>query len=246
MRVERSSLDQVKKRFEVNKKKLEEKQKEYDFEERMKELREEVSSHFPKLDPGDSQSEDTCSPQMFCRFNFNGSNCSITCVLSFLSLVRRRRRRPTRRRSRRRGSAGRKTTWTSKRMTRWLRWWVSQGSARPRRVTDDDLTAGQETGFCSMWIFRPEPDSKLRMEDSCCRLRSSLHSLDVLFIVLDLKFYLQADSYFGSYLHHCEFWSLLIQKLPVRGKKDVRTETNDGRTQTRDQKTKLQKFPLSW
>lgn len=43
MRVERSSLDQVKKRFEVNKKKMEEKQKEYDFEERMKELREEVS-----------------------------------------------------------------------------------------------------------------------------------------------------------------------------------------------------------
>lgn len=42
MRVERSSLDQVKKRFEVNKKKLEEKQKEYDFEERLKELREEV------------------------------------------------------------------------------------------------------------------------------------------------------------------------------------------------------------
>lgn len=43
MRVERSSLDQVKKRFEVNKKKIEEKQTEYDFEERMKELREEVS-----------------------------------------------------------------------------------------------------------------------------------------------------------------------------------------------------------
>jgi len=43
MRVERSSLDQVKKRFEVNKKKMEEKQKEYDFEERMKELREELS-----------------------------------------------------------------------------------------------------------------------------------------------------------------------------------------------------------
>lgn len=44
MRVERSSLDQVKKRFEVNRKKMEEKQKEYDFEERMKELREEVSA----------------------------------------------------------------------------------------------------------------------------------------------------------------------------------------------------------
>lgn len=44
MRVERSTLDQVKKRFEVNKKKMEEKQKDYDFEERMKELREEVSN----------------------------------------------------------------------------------------------------------------------------------------------------------------------------------------------------------
>uniref|UniRef100_A0A8C0WU89 Zinc finger matrin-type protein 2 n=1 Tax=Castor canadensis TaxID=51338 RepID=A0A8C0WU89_CASCN len=43
MRVERSTLDQVKKRFEVNKKKMEEKQKDYDFEERMKELREEIS-----------------------------------------------------------------------------------------------------------------------------------------------------------------------------------------------------------
>merc|ERR1719309_899581 len=41
MKVERSSLDQVKKRFETNKKKIEDKQKEYDFEERMKELREE-------------------------------------------------------------------------------------------------------------------------------------------------------------------------------------------------------------
>lgn len=51
MRVERSSLDQVKKRFEVNKKKLEEKQKEYDFEERMKELREEVSQATPPAGP---------------------------------------------------------------------------------------------------------------------------------------------------------------------------------------------------
>ncbi|KAG1702338.1 Zinc finger matrin-type protein 2 [Nymphon striatum] len=42
MRVERSSLDQVKKRFEMNKKKLEEKAKEYDFEQRMVELREEL------------------------------------------------------------------------------------------------------------------------------------------------------------------------------------------------------------
>ncbi|KAK2827213.1 hypothetical protein Q7C36_018139 [Tachysurus vachellii] len=39
--VERSTLDQVKKRFEVHKKKLEEKKKKDDSEERMKELREE-------------------------------------------------------------------------------------------------------------------------------------------------------------------------------------------------------------
>jgi len=42
MRIERSSLDQVKKRFEQNKKKMEEKKKDYDLELRMKELREEV------------------------------------------------------------------------------------------------------------------------------------------------------------------------------------------------------------
>ena len=46
MRVERSSLDSVKKRFEMNKKKLEEKKKDYDFEERMRELREEVANVF--------------------------------------------------------------------------------------------------------------------------------------------------------------------------------------------------------
>lgn len=42
MKIERSSLDQVKKRFEHNMKKREEKKKEYDFEERMRELQEEV------------------------------------------------------------------------------------------------------------------------------------------------------------------------------------------------------------
>lgn len=42
MKIERSSLDQVKKRFEINKKKMDEKKKEYDFEERLKELKEEV------------------------------------------------------------------------------------------------------------------------------------------------------------------------------------------------------------
>ncbi|KAJ8298536.1 hypothetical protein KUTeg_025067 [Tegillarca granosa] len=42
MKIERSTLDQVKKRFEINMKKKEEKKKDYDFEERMKELKEEI------------------------------------------------------------------------------------------------------------------------------------------------------------------------------------------------------------
>ena len=42
MRIERSTLDQVKQRFEQNKRKVEEKTKEYNFEQRMQELREEV------------------------------------------------------------------------------------------------------------------------------------------------------------------------------------------------------------
>ncbi|XP_054262983.1 zinc finger matrin-type protein 2 [Macrosteles quadrilineatus] len=41
MRVENSTVDQVRKRFEINKKKLEEKKKDYDIEQRMKELKEE-------------------------------------------------------------------------------------------------------------------------------------------------------------------------------------------------------------
>ena len=41
MRVERSSLDQVKARFALNKKKMDEKKKEYDLEQRTTELREE-------------------------------------------------------------------------------------------------------------------------------------------------------------------------------------------------------------
>ena len=43
MKVERSSLDQVKKRFETIKKKKEDKKRQYDFDERMKEMKEEVN-----------------------------------------------------------------------------------------------------------------------------------------------------------------------------------------------------------
>jgi len=46
MKIERSSLDQVKKRFETNKKKMEEKKKDYDLEQRLRELKEEVILNF--------------------------------------------------------------------------------------------------------------------------------------------------------------------------------------------------------
>ena len=48
MRVERSNVDQVRKRIEMNKAKQSEVEKEYNFEERMKELKEEVctDNHF--------------------------------------------------------------------------------------------------------------------------------------------------------------------------------------------------------
>jgi U4/U6.U5 tri-snRNP component SNU23 len=42
MRVERSSVDQVRKRIELNKAKQTQVEKEYNFEERMKEIKEEV------------------------------------------------------------------------------------------------------------------------------------------------------------------------------------------------------------
>ena len=42
MKVKKSTADDVRKRFELNKKKLEEKEKEYDFNERVKEIKEEV------------------------------------------------------------------------------------------------------------------------------------------------------------------------------------------------------------
>lgn len=45
MKIERSSLDQVKARFAQNKKRLEEKKKDYDLEQRVKELKEEVCFH---------------------------------------------------------------------------------------------------------------------------------------------------------------------------------------------------------
>jgi len=49
MKIERSSVDQVKARFSQNKKKIEEKVKDYHLEERVAELKEEVCVCFQKL-----------------------------------------------------------------------------------------------------------------------------------------------------------------------------------------------------
>ena len=46
MKIERSTLDQVKARFAANKKKMAEKKQNYDLEQRVKELKEEVRDNF--------------------------------------------------------------------------------------------------------------------------------------------------------------------------------------------------------
>jgi len=46
MKVERSTVDQVKSRFDHLKKKKEEKKKEYDIEQKLKEMSEEVVTYF--------------------------------------------------------------------------------------------------------------------------------------------------------------------------------------------------------
>lgn len=63
MKIERSSLDQVKKRFETNKKKMEEKKKDYDLEQRLRELKEEVILN--------------------CTYNLNSNIFNLICLLHF-------------------------------------------------------------------------------------------------------------------------------------------------------------------
>lgn len=64
MKIERSSLDQVKKRFETNKKKMEEKKKDYDLEQRLRELKEEVILNY--------------------TYNLNSNIFNLICSLHFL------------------------------------------------------------------------------------------------------------------------------------------------------------------
>ncbi|CAH1777747.1 unnamed protein product [Owenia fusiformis] len=85
MRVERSSLDQVKKRFEANKKKMEEKKKDYDFEERMKELKEEEEKQrayrrekrkAQKRKADDTETGGNMDPDMAALMGFSGFGSS--------------------------------------------------------------------------------------------------------------------------------------------------------------------------
>ena len=74
MKVERSTLDQVKKRFELNKRKREEKKKDYDFESRMQELREEVGNILKLVEGGGglfflSSYMIKFAQELFCFFN---------------------------------------------------------------------------------------------------------------------------------------------------------------------------------
>ncbi|RXG51799.1 Zinc finger matrin-type protein 2 [Armadillidium vulgare] len=86
MRVERSSVDQVKRRFELNRKKMEEKKKEYDIEQRMQELKEEdeklkeyrkekKKEKKRKLDQSD-QEWNNSDPEMAKMMGFSGFSSS--------------------------------------------------------------------------------------------------------------------------------------------------------------------------
>ena len=81
MKIERSSIDQVKERFALNKKKLEEKKKEYDFEQRMQELKEEEEKQKEykrnkKKRKYEEVEEETGDPDMMAMMGFSGFGSS--------------------------------------------------------------------------------------------------------------------------------------------------------------------------
>merc|ERR1712083_545887 len=81
MKIERSSIDQVKERFAINKKKMEEKKKEYDFEQRMQELKEEEEKQKEyrrnkKKRKHDEVEEDAGDPDMMAMMGFSGFGTS--------------------------------------------------------------------------------------------------------------------------------------------------------------------------
>ncbi|XP_076468077.1 zinc finger matrin-type protein 2-like [Babylonia areolata] len=85
MKIERSSLDQVRQRFEMNKKKKEEKKKEYDIEERLKEIKEEeekAKAHKKekrkerKRKASDDESFGSGDPDMAALMGFSGFGTS--------------------------------------------------------------------------------------------------------------------------------------------------------------------------
>merc|ERR1712130_139057 len=83
MRVERSTLDQVKERFAKNKAKLEEKKVDYDFDQRMMELKEEEEKQKEyrknlkrKRKPEPEPEEMVGDPDMMAMMGFSGFGTS--------------------------------------------------------------------------------------------------------------------------------------------------------------------------
>lgn len=84
MRIERSSLDAVKNRFQQNKKKMEEKKKDYDLaqrmseiaeeEEKLKEYRREKRKEKRKMEEIEDQGEDALEMNSLMGFSGFGSN----------------------------------------------------------------------------------------------------------------------------------------------------------------------------
>ena len=69
MKVERSSLDDVKKRFEINTKKKEETKKEYNFEDRMKQLKEEEAKAKERIKEKKKEKKNQAEQSVFQNFD---------------------------------------------------------------------------------------------------------------------------------------------------------------------------------
>jgi len=69
MKVERSSLDDVRKRFDINTKKKEETKKEYNFEYRMKQLKEEEAKAKERIKEKKKEKKNQAEQSVFQNFD---------------------------------------------------------------------------------------------------------------------------------------------------------------------------------
>ena len=85
MKIERSSLDDVKKRFEINAKKKEESKKEFNFEERMKQLKDDEAK--AKAKKNEMKKEKKAQAEQIYQATFNGDDTDMMAVMGFTNFT---------------------------------------------------------------------------------------------------------------------------------------------------------------